>query len=410
MKILVVTDGIFPFTMGGSHRLIFESCSKLSDMGHNVSCLVPATNDKSHFKINDSSLDGNLNFDVHQFATSARFKVLKALNFFTMFKNFIDKNLLLSEFDIINVHYFPALFSLRKLIKDRRFFYTFHGPWAAEVKLSYRGRVDGNIFSVTSFIYYCLVCPAAVIAALAEGYLLRKCKKIMVISDYAKGYLINTYKVPEERISINYCGVDLDKFYYDPSDVFKEYRDKSLKVFITIRRLEKRMGLDLLVRAAYDLKKTESNFIILIYGKGIHEKYLRDLIIKYDVDENVKLAGYLPENMIRNVISSADLFILPSLDLEGFGLVVLESMACGTPVLVSPIGGAREVVSLYDDNYILDSLEPTAISAHLSRIINNDFEFKNNRQDLARFVATGYSWNRFSKGILNFFGLHYEES
>ena len=73
----------------------------------------------------------------------------------------------------------------------------------------------------------------------------------------------------------------IGNFYDDPSDVFKEYRDKSLKVFITIRRLEKRMGLDLLVRAAYDLKKTESNFIILIYGKGIHEKYLRDLIIEF---------------------------------------------------------------------------------------------------------------------------------
>jgi len=84
-------------------------------------------------------------------------------------------------------------------------------------------------------------------------------------------------------------------------------------------------------------------------------------------------------------------------------------MACGTPVLVSPIGGAREVVSLYDENYILDSLKPTDISAHLSRIINNDFEFKNNRQDLARFVATGYSWDRYSKEILNFFGLHHEE-
>ncbi|MDC0387455.1 glycosyltransferase family 4 protein [Gammaproteobacteria bacterium] len=410
MKILVVTDGVFPFTMGGSHRLIFESCSKLSDMGHSMTCLVPATNDKSHFKINDSSLDGNLNFDVHQFATNARFKLFKAQKFFTMFKNYIDKNLLLSEYDIINVHYFPALFSLRKLINDRRFFYTFHGPWAAEVRLSYKGRVDGNIFSVISFIYYFLVLPATFIAALIEGYLLRKCKKIMVISNYAKKYLINTYKVPEERISINYCGVDLDKFYYDPSDVYKEYRDKSLKVFITIRRLEKRMGLDLLVRAAYKLKKTESNFIILIYGKGIHEKYLRDLIIKYNVHDKVKLAGYLPENMIRNVISSADLFILPSLDLEGFGLVVLESMACGTPVLVSPIGGAREVVSLYDDNYILDSLEINAISEHLSRIINNNFEFKNNRQDLTRFVASRYSWNRFSRGMLNFFGAYHEET
>lgn len=409
MKILVVTDGVFPFTMGGSHRLIFESCKKLSEMGHDVSCLVPATSDKSHFKINDTSLQDNLNFCVHQFVTNSRFKLLKAVNFFTMFKKFIDKDLSLSEFDIINVHYFPALFSLRKLIKDQRFFYTFYGPWAAEARLSYRGRVDGNIFSLTAFKYYFLVFPATTIAALVEGYLLRKCKKIMVISDYSKKYLINTYKVPKERISINYCGVDLDKFYDDPSDVFKEYKNKSLRVFITIRRLEKRMGLDLLVRAAYDLKKTESNFIILIYGKGIHEKYLRNLIIKYGVDENVKLAGYLPENMIRNVISSADLFILPSLDLEGFGLVVLESMACGTPVLVSPIGGAREVVSLYDENYILDSLEPTVISAHLSRIINNDFEFKNNRQDLARFVATGYSWNRYSNEILNFFGLHHEE-
>jgi len=276
------------------------------------------------------------------------------------------------------------------------------------MKLSYKGRVDGNLFSLTSFIYYFLVSPATSIAALVEGYLLRRCKRIMVISNYSKQYLVNTYKVPEERILINYCGVDLDKFYDDPSDVFKKYRDKSLKVFITIRRLEKRMGLDLLVRAAYDLKKTESNFIILIYGKGIHEKYLRDLISKYDLNENVKLVGYLPENMIRNVISSADLFILPSLDLEGFGLVVLESMACGTPVLVSPIGGAREVVSLYDDNYILDSLEPTVISAHLSRIINNDSEFKNNRQDLVRFVAKSYSWDRFSNGILKFFRLQNE--
>lgn len=118
--------------------------------------------------------------------------------------------------------------------------------------------------------------------------------------------------------------------------------------------------------------------------------------------DQVHLTGYIPERDLPAFLSCADLFILPSIALEGFGLVVLESMACGTPVMVSPLGGAREAVQLFDKKYILRSPAAEDISEAIMTWMHESTaqDLRASTRNKARaFVESGFSWDAFARNI-----------
>jgi glycosyltransferase involved in cell wall biosynthesis len=248
------------------------------------------------------------------------------------------------------------------------------------------------IFPIVSFLLHKL-----------EKYLLKKCDSFMVESMYTKNILINEYFINKSKININPAGVDNTHFYPAKNLIFREKIDfgKS-NVFLTVRRLEKRMGIDILIDACNILRKTNQDFVLLIGGQGIHKDYLQSLVDNFKLNSNVKLLGFIPENNLNNYLSNADLFILPSRDLEGFGLVVLESMASGTPILVSPEGGPPEVVRLFDNDLVLEELSPEAIADKLNYLINSkklNFSYSSQCVDFVK----NYSWQKYSDNYLKWF-------
>jgi glycosyltransferase involved in cell wall biosynthesis len=211
-----------------------------------------------------------------------------------------------------------------------------------------------------------------------------------------KETLVNKFNVKESLIAINPSGVNFEKFYNSfDKELRKSLINEKKYLFITIRRLEKRMGIDSLILACSELKKKTNDFMLIIGGKGYQNDYLKEMIYKYKCEDNIKLIGFIPEDLIAKYLSSSDLFILPSIELEGFGLVVLESMACGTPVLTSPYGGAPEVIGKFDRELILSSVDPTVISAKLHKLMISGFLNKTKIKDVQEFVKVNYSWNKF---------------
>src|SRR4029077_10786197 len=81
---------------------------------------------------------------------------------------------------------------------------------------------------------------------------------------------------------------------------------------------------------------------------------LARLVEQKNLKDHVKLAGFVPDADLPPAYRAADLSVVPSISLEGFGLIVLESLAAGTPVLVTPVGGLPEVVSGLSKDLVLD--------------------------------------------------------
>jgi glycosyltransferase involved in cell wall biosynthesis len=399
VRILIVTDGIYPYSMGGSHRLVYELAKSLYEMGHFVTCIVPAIDKSSNFATEGdaSELAG---VRVIRFQVDNESLIKKAWAYFRGFLEPVQNELESGNYDVLNVHYLPALFSLQSLTSRWKVRYTFHGPWAAEFRLSFSGKMDSRPWLLRFFSRRVVEPLLYFFAWRLERVSLRSCDRFFVLSDYMKGILKRDYGVRGERVQIAPAGVDHERFR---PGVSKELRnrlagDKST-VFITIRRLEKRMGLDILLQACALLKTHYEDFVLLIGGKGPHHAYLEFLLSNLGLEDHVKLLGFVPENELRGYLASSDLFILPSLDLEGFGLVVLESLACGTPVLVPPTGGPQEVVRKFDTAFVLDQLTPEHLSNRMLHLVQSGL-LPRSRSAATTFAAS-YSWRNFTMEYLS---------
>jgi len=114
------------------------------------------------------------------------------------------------------------------------------------------------------------------------------------------------------------------------------------------------------------------------------------------LQDNVKFLGFIKEQDLVKYYQAADLFVLPTLAYEGFGLVTLEALACGTPVLGTPAGATPEILNKINKSYILDSNEPEAISQGIINFIRqkDKLENLNINQQLRQFVEANYSWQK----------------
>lgn len=165
----------------------------------------------------------------------------------------------------------------------------------------------------------------------------------------------------------------------------------STVVFLTVRDLIPRMGLEALLNALNRVQGIRSDWLCLIAGDGQLRKLLEKRAAAMGLQERVKFLGFVPEERLPGLYRVSDCFILPSRELEGFGMVILEAMACGLPVLGSPVGAIPEVLGPFDQ----DALLAGADDASLARGILSRLDRGRPGRDLAlrcRRFAEHFSW------------------
>jgi glycosyltransferase involved in cell wall biosynthesis len=122
-----------------------------------------------------------------------------------------------------------------------------------------------------------------------------------------------------------------------------------------MRRLVSRMGLEDLIDAMAIVKPLLPDVLLTIAGKGPLASQLQDRIVARGLEGNVTLAGFVPDETVPLWYRAADLSVVPTVSLEGFGLTTIESLAAGTPVLVTPVGGLPEAVAPLSRDLVLPS-------------------------------------------------------
>ena len=131
---------------------------------------------------------------------------------------------------------------------------------------------------------------------------------------------------------------------------------------LAVRRLVRRMGLEDLIDAIGLLKHRHPDVLLLIAGKGKIGEELQQRIDAAGLQDNVKLLGFVPDNHLAALYRAATVSVVPTVALEGFGLITVESLASGTPVLVTPVGGLPEAVAGLSDDLVLPSTGADAIA------------------------------------------------
>lgn len=205
----------------------------------------------------------------------------------------------------------------------------FHGPWAAEGRAEGQGAVRRRIKQAVERAVY----------ARADG--------LIVLSEAFGRVLCRNYGVEAGRIHVVPGGVDAARF--DVAESRSEARNRlgwpeDRPILLTVRRLVRRMGLEVLIKAMPEVVRRRPDVLLLIAGRGPLEAELRARIEAAGLAAHVRLIGFLPEEALPLAYRAADIGVTPSQALEGFGLVALECLAAGTPVVVTPVGGLPEAV------------------------------------------------------------------
>jgi glycosyltransferase involved in cell wall biosynthesis len=167
-------------------------------------------------------------------------------------------------------------------------------------------------------------------------------------------------------------------------------RDATL--LVTVRDLEQRMGIETLLAALADLNKGQRTFCV-IGGSGPLRSFLEERASRLGIRSHVHFAGHIPEKKLPLYYQAADLFVLPTRSHEGFGLVTVEALACGTPVVATPAGATPEILAPLDNRLLAEDTGAEAIATAIERSIRlaEDDAF---RGRCRAYAEERYSWTK----------------
>lgn len=222
----------------------------------------------------------------------------------------------------------------------------FHGPYAAESNREGAGLLSRRI------------------KAHLERSVYRRADQFIVLSEAFRDVLCRDYGVPPGRVAVIPGGVDIDRFRPARAASRAEARHRlgwptERPLVLAVRRLVSRMGLESLIEAMAHVRRRVPDALCLIAGRGPLHEALSARIDAAGLNNHVRVLGFVPDAELPWAYRAADLSVVPSESLEGFGLSAIESLAAGTPVRVTPVGGLPEVVHELDSALLLPAISDT---------------------------------------------------
>ncbi|MCV0383309.1 MAG: glycosyltransferase family 4 protein [Erythrobacter sp.] len=273
------------------------------------------------------------------------------------------------------LHAFPILDRI-----DRPFVAHFHGPWAQE------GIVQRNGKRQTA---------SSIIQQFVESRVYHRADRMIVLSRAFANLLQETFNISGDKIAVIPGSIDVERFA--GCDVATAEARSRLgwpidrPVLLAVRRLVARMGLDRLIEAMKRPEIARHGLVLMIAGKGPLEGALAKRIAEEKLDDRIRLLGFVPDEELPVIYCAADCSIVPTQDLEGFGLVAAESLASGTPVLVTPVGGLPEVVSDLSPDLILAGKDDRDIADGIERWLNGELRLPTAEQ-CKHYCRKEFSW------------------
>jgi glycosyltransferase involved in cell wall biosynthesis len=396
MRILVVTDSWYPDGVGGKHIYVYYLTRGLAARGHDMTVL---TFKYSHEIPKEECVEG-IRIIRYESATSGPFVFLRRplMTLHTARRAF---NCLIKDasFDLISLHtVLPAYAILRSFqsIQSIKIF-TFHSSFYQEVLVQSRKKHYIGVFNSVMFRTIRWM----------EKVTLHRVDRIIVLSKFNEQQLDHLYRISHARIKRIPGGVDCDRFRPGKSAAVRQKLrlPQEKIIFFTVRRLIARMGLKVLIDAFKYLVADESNILLLIAGDGYLREPLQHQVQQLNLSGMVSLLGRINEQDLVSYYQAADCFILPTQELEGFGMVTLEAMACGLPVLGTPVGGTVDILTQFDLSLLFNDKTAESITKGIRRFLQRKDEWARLRQRARKYVIEHYSWDDIVRKNEEFFEL-----
>ncbi len=193
-------------------------------------------------------------------------------------------------------------------------------------------------------------------------------------------------------------GVDIERFY-PQGPVIDKFADGKLNILF-VGRLETRKGLDYLLGAYGKVKKQFPNIRLIVVGPGTRLRPRYEKIIQDKGLTDVFFAGFVPDTELPKYYRTAHLFCSPAIGGESFGIILLEAMASGKPVIASNIEGYANVISHKEDGLLIPPKDEEALAEAILFLLNNE-PLRREMGFKGRAKAEKYSWENIARRVMD---------
>lgn len=392
LRILITADVSPAVVVGGAERILREHAVRLVRRGHRVHLLVREVGGRG---IREGRIDGvSISSYPVDPSGSLRFALASILRARWLFPKLHRRE----GFELLNLHQPFSALGLLTLPAARGLptVYTFHSPAFLEFQIR-RGLTGRRPLRRL---------PAALLRRIEQACF-RKADRIVVLSRFSRDLLKQYYGIGGEKVVIIPGGVDLGRFAPKGEErgPFKAQLgfSQDAALLVTIRNLVPRMGLDALLYAMREVQKVAKGVTLLIGGEGPMGKDLKGLAERLGLGASVRFEGFIPEERLPMYYQGADFFILPTKELEGFGLVAVEALACGTPVLGTPVGAIPEILGPLQPDLLFEGTDPEAMAqgilAHLEKAQADPEGYEALRTRCRAYALAHFGWDSIIKQL-----------
>ena len=236
-----------------------------------------------------------------------------------------------------------------------------------------------------------------------EKQLVKTCDRVIASTEREKGELIRHYGAPPETIGVVPCGVNLDLFRpVDKASARQQLGfDQKAGIVLYVGRFSPLKGIDRLLAAMTYLPHNQAVRLVIIGGDG-HNKpesqKLQRLSKELGILNAVTFAGRIEQGDLAPYYSAADVLVVPSHH-ESFGLVALESLACGTPVVATKVGAMEVIVREGETGCVLTSATPRLLANKIWRFVSKARE-EARSADSIRASVVRFSWSNVADALI----------
>lgn len=392
MRFVFLTLGYHPDLDGGGYRYATEVAERLAALGHEVHAVYPnprntlppteSRNGVQLHRVPDGTGSFFANWRTENSAARAALDELLGPD--------TPRTLLATH-----QAYFEAA------ARGRPTVFMFQGAWGLEYAFSQKAKPRGLL---RRFLDPWIARQLH----RTEGRALAAAPEIFVASDYTRKRLPTWHPKVSSPVRVVSGGANFTHFFppADRSEVRARWNlSPSDCLFLTVRRLDPRMGLRSLIEAFATASKAYPGARLWMAGRGPQRDELQAHIEQLGLAAKARLLGFVPESDLAALYGAADVTLMPSLDLEGFGLATVESLACGTPVLASDAGANPELVGPLDRALVYPTGDARALAERLEAILAGRLALPS-RARCAEFARTEFRWDRPVNAFIEAFDRH----
>ncbi len=362
MKTLQIGMGWFPEESGGLNRYYYGSSRHLPKAGVDIQGLLTGS----------EQIANTIQQPIQIFAPSET----SLLNRWWGIRKLV-KQLKLAEYDAVVTHFALYTFPILNQIGDLPLIFHFHGPWALESNAE-----NQKAFKVK-------------LKKTLEQFVYSRATSFIVLSQAFKKILHDQYGIPLNKIHVVPGGVDLEQFKISSSRIEARAElgwEQERTILFCVRRLKKRMGLENLIQAIARVKNQHPDVLLHIGGKGALAETLQTQIAELNLTNHVRLLGYLPDEQLPTAYRAANFSVVPTTSFEGFGLIIIESLATGTPVLGTPVGGIPEILQPFCRDLLFEDTSVDKLTQGIVEVLSQKRQLPSSEACQA-YATDNFSWS-----------------